>query len=211
MNVVTIKQLLDSSVQIAENASLEEEIDARIFDPFIENFGLLIEDAITYQVYGDDIPEGDSFSIREETPVKVETLMKINSNLDKYSLGDVLFANFYLILETDDEKEVFKETVEFIDELGTKKFIAYERGRLLSSISKSSPLYDFLKLITQGKTQEEAIDITLKKNGIDIKVNPKAVLNPKIKEYISNFQNHILGLIAQGNGGFLSSSTATLN
>lgn len=211
MNVVTIKQLLDSSVQIAENASLEEEIDARIFDPFIENFWLLIEDAITYQVYWDDIPEWDSFSIREETPVKVETLMKINSNLDKYSLWDVLFANFYLILETDDEKEVFKETVEFIDELWTKKFIAYERWRLLSSISKSSPLYDFLKLITQWKTQEEAIDITLKKNWIDIKVNPKAVLNPKIKEYISNFQNHILGLIAQWNWWFLSSSTATLN
>jgi len=38
---------------------------------------------------------------------------------------------------------------------------------------------------------EEAIDIILKENGIDINVNPKMKLNPLIQEYILEFQNSI--------------------
>lgn len=211
MSLVTIKDLLDTCVSLAEKSWLENEKDEKVLDPFIANFWLLIEDAIAYQVYWDNPPEWDNFTIDWETPLEIETLKRIDKNIKEYSHWDLLFSNFHALLETYDEKEIFEETVRFVDEIWIENFREFARKNLISATVVWSPLYKLIMLIDEWKTMEEAIDIILKKNGIDINVNPKMKLNPLIQEYILEFQNSIWMLIVRSNWNFLMEASTTIN
>lgn len=211
MSLTTIQELLDSCVYIAEKTWLEKKIDENILDPFIENFWLLIQDAISNQIYWDNLPDWDDFKIDWKTPLSIETLKRINSDIEKYSYWDILFWNFHMILESFDEKDIFEETVKFVDQIWIDNFRKFARKNLISSIEKSSPLYDLIMLIDEWKTMEEAIDIILKKNWIDIKVNPKVKLNSAIESYVWDFQNHVLWLIAKSSWGFWAQPSHTIN
>lgn len=211
MSLVTIKDLLDTCVSLAEKSWLENEKDEKVLDPFIANFWLLIEDAIAYQVYWDNPPEWNSFKIDWETPLEIETLKRIDKNIKEYSHWDLLFSNFHALLETYDEKEIFEETVRFVDEIWIENFREFARKNLISATVVWSPLYKLIMLIDEWKTMEEAIDIILKENGIDINVNPKMKLNPLIQEYILEFQNSIWMLIVRSNWNFLMEASTTIN
>lgn len=211
MSLVTIKDLLDTCVSLAEKWWLENEKNEKVLDPFIENFWLLIEDAITYQVYWDNPPEWDNFKIGWETPLEIETLKRIDKNLKEYSHWDLLFSNFHALLETYEEKEIFEETVRFVDQIWIENFREFARTNLISATVVWSPLYKLIMLIDEWKTMEEAIDIILKENGIDINVNPKMKLNPLVQKYILEFQNSIWLLIVKSNWNFLMEASSTIN
>lgn len=211
MSLVTIQNLLDSCVSIGEKSWLENKANEKVLDPFIQNFWLLIEDAISHQVYWDNPPDWDDFNIDWKTPLSIETLKKINNDIEKYSHWDILFWNFHIILETIDEKEIFEEIVRFADEIWIDNFRKFARKNLIAATVEWTPLYELIILIDWWKTMEEAIDIILKKNWINIKVNPRIKINPIIHNYILDFQNHILWLIVKSSWGFWTQSSQTIN
>ncbi|MDD3793922.1 MAG: hypothetical protein PHI37_03860 [Candidatus Gracilibacteria bacterium] len=208
MSSITINDLFDTCISLAGKSGLGDE---EKFRKFTENFGSLIEDAITYQVYGDNPPEGGSFKIDGETTLKVETLLKINRDIEEYSYGDLLFSNFYALLETDEEKDIFEEMIGFEAQFGIENFRKFDKKHIVPATAEGTPLYKLLMLIYRGKTMEEAIDSILKENGIDVNVNPKIKLNPEIQDYISDFQNYVLGIITRSNGNFLMGESRAVN
>lgn len=208
MSSITINDLFDTCISLAGKSWLGDE---EKFRKFTENFWSLIEDAITYQVYWDNPPEWGSFKIDWETTLKVETLLKINRDIEEYSYWDLLFSNFYALLETDEEKDIFEEMIWFEAQFWIENFRKFDKKHIVPATAEWTPLYKLLMLIYRWKTMEEAIDSILKENGIDVNVNPKIKLNPEIQDYISDFQNYVLWIITRSNWNFLMGESRAVN
>ena len=211
MEKTTLWKLFDSCDKIAINNWYNKE-NKDLLEPFVANFKELIKWVIAEQVLWGRIPNDDeTVSVSEELEVNVETLKKLNQDVELLTNWDLLFSNFHMLLETSDEEEIFEETIRFIDQVGIENFRENAKEHLLVAVTQDSLIYDLLIEIWNGKTAEEAVNDILKRRWINIKNNPIVDVNPIIKNYIYDFQNHILWLIAKWNWSFFTQAHWAIN
>lgn len=164
----------------------------------LEMVNQILSHNINVQCLLEDLPEDELELEKEIKQLQVEqdTISQMCIMLNEWILYEDAVTNFELLLEFEDEKDIFLNIIDIYENFWLEEAIKQVKKRdLINIISKESYLYAIIEGLYKWEDLEKIMVNELNSIGIDLKKNPIVKRPEEVKEFLSEVEAFLYRLL----------------
>lgn len=193
---LTVWELLEEYKSIVSESSLSTTEQKQV--EILEMVNNILSHNITVQCLLEDLPE-DGWELDmdiKQLQVEQDTITQMCIMLNDGIQYEDAIANFELLLEYEDEKDIFLDIIDIYEELWLEEVIEQVKKRdLINVIPEESYLYAIIEGLYKWEDLEKIMVSELNSIGIDLKTNPIVKKPEEVKEFLSEVETFLYWLL----------------